>query len=129
MSVHPLVIVADDDDDFRELLCEELARHGIDYVGVGDGGSLLEYVDLAYAQPFDIRFPDVLITDLRMPRKNGFEVCAYASFIPTIVMTGFGTRRARDEARRLGARYVFEKPFDCGEMLDAIRELIDARRR
>jgi two-component system response regulator (stage 0 sporulation protein F) len=123
--VRPLVVIVEDDDDFRDLVCVRLAGEGLELLPLGDGAEARDYIDLAYARPLDVRLPSVLITDLLMPGMNGLDLIAVCAAIPTIAMTAFGGPATTREARSLGARHVFSKPFDFDELRTAVRRLID----
>lgn len=124
-SGRPLVLVAEDDADFRELICSQLSRDELNLLPVKDGAAAMEYIDLAFMEPLAVPVPKLLVTDVRMPRRSGLDLVTYASFIPTIVLTAFPSATLRAEARRLGARYLFEKPFELEDLRLAVRRLID----
>lgn len=68
--------------------------------------------------------PDLIITDLKLPRMSGLEVLSNLNEqgmnIPTIVMTFHGTEDTAMRALRLGARDYLIKPFTIEEMQEAI---------
>jgi len=74
---------------------------------------------------------DLIIADLRMPGFSGLELIKGVRYldddVPIILMTGYGSSRLRQEAARLGATSYIDKPFDVGEMLDAVRALLPER--
>jgi DNA-binding NtrC family response regulator len=93
------VLVADDEIRLRELLVRELGRKGHEVEGVGDGEAALTRLrDAAY---------DVVILDMKMPRKEGIEVLRELGAFPehpqVIVMTGFQEVTTAVEAMKLGA--------------------------
>jgi len=69
MNTNPTVLIADDDPDFRELIKDYLSEAGYTVVEAGDGDEALR---LAFEKP-----PDVLLLDVMMPGKNGFDVCKH----------------------------------------------------
>jgi DNA-binding NtrC family response regulator len=93
------VLVADDETKLRELMVRELARKGHDVEGVGDG-------EAAVAALRDREY-DVVILDMKMPRKEGIEVLRELQSFPehpqVIVMTGFQEVTTAVEAMKLGA--------------------------
>jgi DNA-binding response OmpR family regulator len=74
---------------------------------------------------------DLIIADLRMPGFSGLELIKGVRYlddkVPIILMTGYGSSGLREEASRLGATSYVDKPFDVGEMLDAVRALLPQR--
>ena len=72
--------------------------------------------------------PDLIITDLKLPRLSGLEVLEHLSeqglYIPTIVMTFHGTEDTAMRALRLGARDYLIKPFTIEEMQAALKRAL-----
>lgn len=121
---HPLIMVAEDDDEFRDYLCTELARDGYGVLPVGDGATAMEVLDMALIEPTAVMYPSLIITDIRMPRSDGFDLLAYSGFIPAIAITAFGDDETHRTARDLGAHFVLDKPFDAGDLRRAVRSLV-----
>jgi DNA-binding response OmpR family regulator len=71
---------------------------------------------------------DLVISDIRMPRISGLDVLRAESFggefPPIILITAFGDEWTHGKAKYLGAVDVFDKPFDIGELVDRVRELL-----
>lgn len=67
---------------------------------------------------------DLVVTDIRMPEMDGFELLAYISTnfpsIPSIVMTAYGTPQMEDSLQSLGTLKLLNKPLDFSEMAEAI---------
>lgn len=124
----PVILVAEDDEDFRDYVCSQLARDACSVLPVCDGATAMTYIDLALMEPAIGLFPNLIVTDIRMPGCDGFALLAYARFIPTIAMTAFGDAATRATARELGACYFFDKPFDVDALKTAAKELVDAGR-
>jgi two-component system response regulator FixJ len=77
---------------------------------------------------------DVLVTDLKMPEKDGMEVLVEARQIcpglPVVVITGYGNISLAVVAMKNGAKTFIEKPFDKTALLDAINSAMkDADRQ
>jgi DNA-binding response OmpR family regulator len=74
--------------------------------------------------------PDLIITDLKLPKLGGLEVLEQLNqkgiTIPTIVMTFHGTEETAKQALRLGAKDYLIKPFTIEEMHDALNRAFKA---
>ncbi len=131
MSTPPIrVLVVDDEPQILRALRAALKGHGYDVQTAGDGE---EALDLLALQP-----PDILILDLIMPGKSGFDVVrevrawstsAHAAqrtpaSAPTpaiIVLSARGEDRDKVTALDLGADDYLTKPFSMNELLARIR--------
>lgn len=69
---------------------------------------------------------NLVVTDLRMPEMDGFELLAHISsaypFMPTIVMTAFATPEIEERLNSAGTSRLLEKPIDIEKLAQAIRE-------
>ncbi len=112
------VLVADDEKNLRELMVRELGRKGHEVEGVGDGDAALERLR---ESPYD-----VVILDMRMPRKEGLEVLRELQGFPeqpqVMVMTGFQDVASAVEAMKLGAYDYLTKPTKIEELDILIRK-------
>lgn len=113
------VLVIEDDDLIRETVLEVLEWHGLEAVGAQNG---LVGIKMAIAQ-----IPDLILSDVMMPKFNGFEVFAalrshYATAsIPFIFMTG----TEMEKALELKADGYLNKPCSVTEMLGAIANQLE----
>src|SRR5258705_10378127 len=86
-----------------------LKDHGIDVVAVGNGEAAVRKIS-------DVR-PDLVLADVFMPVRNGYEVCKYVkddsslAHIPVILLVGAFDPLDEQEAQRVGADGVLKKPF------------------
>jgi DNA-binding NtrC family response regulator len=112
------VLVADDENNLRELIVRELARRGLETEGVGDGETALARLREA---PYD-----VVVLDMKMPRKEGIEVLRELQDFPehpqVIVMTGFQEVATAVEAMKLGAYDYLTKPTKIEELDVLVRK-------
>jgi len=112
------VLVADDEHNLRDLLVRELGRMGHEVEGVGDGEAALERLSA--------RGYDVVVLDMRMPRREGIEVLRELAATPeppqVIVMTGFQEVGTAVEAMKLGAYDYLTKPAKIEELDILIRK-------
>jgi len=112
------VLVADDEKNLRDLLVRELSRQGHDVDGVGDGEAALELLSAGGY--------DVVVLDMKMPRREGIEVLRELAASPeppqVIVMTGFQEVGTAVEAMKLGAYDYLTKPAKIEELDILIRK-------
>jgi CheY-like chemotaxis protein len=77
--------------------------------------------------------PDVILADVVMPEKNGYEVCEEikknpaTARIPVILLAGTFEPFDRDRARRLGCDAIVSKPFDSRELYRKVESLVAGR--
>jgi two-component system KDP operon response regulator KdpE len=112
----PLLLVIDDDPAIRETLARELALAGYETLTAADGE---EGKDL-----FARHVPDLVITDLAMPRADGMAVVAAvrrAGRTPVIVLSVRGEEEDKVRALDLGADDYVTKPFSLRELLARVR--------
>lgn len=114
----PHVLVVEDDDDLRGLITAALSDVGYVAVEAADGAAAL-----AACQERD---PDVILLDLGMPRLGGQAFAdAYRRGLgraKIIVMTG--AERGGEESARMHAAVFLSKPFDLGQLLDAVKRVV-----
>lgn len=115
------IFVAEDDSDLRALMARALRRDGYEVIESADGLELLDCLQDALAMPLSM--PDVIITDVMMPRYSGLGVLRALRranwFTPVIVVSALGEKHL-EQARELGATAFLKKPFD----LDALRTAV-----
>ncbi len=117
----PLVLVADDNADIRNLLATRLRTRGFDVVEAADGQ---EALDAALEQA-----PDIALLDWVMPVIQGHELCVKlktdpeTETIPVVMLTARGEESDRLLGLDLGADDYLVKPFDIEELVATIRRL------
>jgi signal transduction histidine kinase/DNA-binding response OmpR family regulator len=79
--------------------------------------------------------PDIIISDVVMPEKNGYEVCDIlkqderTSHIPIILLTAKSTQSDKIDGLKHGADAYLTKPFDKEELLIRLKKLVDIRQQ
>ncbi|HEX6202530.1 MAG TPA: response regulator, partial [Thermoanaerobaculia bacterium] len=120
------VLVVDDSLSVRKVLARRLGRLGLEVTTAKDGEEALE---LLRERSFD-----ALVTDLEMPRMNGYQLLetvrrrAETRRLPVVVVTTRAGREHGDLAHRLGADRYLTKPIDHETLARLLGELIEARR-
>ncbi len=113
----PKVLIIEDRRENIVFIANNILRpKGYDVITARDGQIGLQKVEE--------EIPDLIITDLKLPKMGGLDVMEEllerGIFIPTIVMTFHGTEETARRALRLGARDYLIKPFTMEEMDDAL---------
>jgi two-component system chemotaxis response regulator CheY len=115
------VLAIDDSRTIREMLRETLSSAGFDVHVAVDGLDGLEKLRALS--------PNVIITDINMPRLDGFGVIeavragAYRSALPILVLTTESAPDLKERARKSGATGWIVKPFDDAKLVSAIRRI------
>ncbi len=114
----PRVVIAEDDDDMRSVLCELVSSLGVQVAEASSGGDLV--VLLTNDEPVDL-----LITDVRMPWMTGFQAALSARraglAMPIIVVTAFPDDHLYTKVELLGSAVLLAKPFRSDELLSLVR--------
>ena len=111
------------------------AQHlSYDLLVVKDGEAAIEYVTEAGAGRHKI---DLLMLDLNLPRRDGFEVLSYFrdqpnfAHIPAIVLTSSDSPQDRERCLSLGASRYFQKPSSLPQYMEigkVVKDLIEVQR-
>ena len=115
------VLVIEDEPGLRELLVGELEDAGYEIAEAGDG---VEGLATIKAQQ-----PDVIISDIGMPRMDGYELrrklqeCARFSKTPFMFVSAYPPQNAIVEGIDVGAIDYFTKPVDFGSLLARIETI------
>ena len=120
------ILVIDDELQMRELLKKYLTRAGYEVTLAGDGEEGIRC--------FNQTPPDLVITDLIMPEKEGLEcIVAFKKMAPgikVIAISGGGLGKPEgylESAKKMGAAKTFIKPFELKELLRSIQELVGGK--
>jgi len=118
----PKVVFIDDSATMREVIKIAFRRENIDVVAYTDGNTALD--SMAESQP------DVVITDVIMPNKDGYEVCQFIkqhpqlSRIPVILMSGVVNRSVAEKAFAVKADELIRKPFQPQDLITRVKHLL-----
>ncbi len=114
------ILVVDDDQESRELLCEVLEANGYAPLAVADGTAAREVLSR------DVEYR-IIIADFQMPQESGLELLRKLrqqnSKHEIILMSSFMSGPEKKAAKALGAHALLEKPFQLTELLQTVAEL------
>ena len=103
------ILVADDNSNVQKTVALALADLGVEVVSVNNGeAAVRKLADVA---------PDLVLADIFMPVRNGYEVCEYVkkdarfSHLPVVLLVGAFDPLDEREAQRVGADGILKKPF------------------
>jgi PAS domain S-box-containing protein len=125
------VLLADDNETAREVLCEYLESFGLQVVTAGDGQEALDLLTLP-GQPHADEYFDLAVLDWKMPRLDGAEVALHLRSNPDLsgrvgkilMLTAYGRDAVLKEAERCGVDAFLVKPVSPSILLDALLELL-----
>ena len=121
------VLIVDDDPDLVETVAMMLESKGFEVGKAYDG--------IEGEEAIKKRRPDVLVLDVMMPRKNGYQLCKelksnkWTSDIPIILLTAVGdavptTSYSHAEGMATEAEDFIPKPVDAATLVEAVQRLV-----
>jgi len=122
----PLVILVEDHADTRLMYAEFLSSE-FEVIQAADGEEAL--------RAMQARAPDLVITDLSLPRVSGFELVTRMradpalTAVPVICLSGYGGSAQKDRAREVGCDRLIEKPCLPDTLSEAALEVLRARKQ
>jgi two-component system, OmpR family, response regulator MtrA len=120
------ILIAEDDEEIRELLLFKLRNVGFDAYGVEDGEAALTMAESI--------LPDVIVLDWMMPRMNGLDACAALRSnpkfraLPIMLLTAKGQESDVERGFTAGADDYVVKPFSPRELVHRIEALLTRSR-
>ena len=119
------ILVVDDNKDLRGLIKAALVVQNYQVTVAEDGKEALKI--------FDSISPDLIVSDVAMPKMNGFDFLEAVrsrekgTAVPFLFLSAYSQKENLLQARRLAADDYLFKPFDTLELLDAVRVRLDRR--
>jgi DNA-binding response OmpR family regulator len=114
------ILVAEDDDHIRQGLVDTLESEGYQVLAAGDG--------VAALRAFELGTPDLVLLDIMMPGKSGYDVCRAIrkndGHVPIIMLTAKGEEVDKVVGLELGADDYVTKPFGVRELLARIAAVL-----
>ena len=119
------IVVIDDEPHIRHIIGRKLQGAGYEVHTASNGADGLELIKTVR--------PCLLITDLQMPRMDGFELCCacredpQTRALPIIIVTGsvITTVDVKSRSKALGNIWCISKPFSPRELLQKVQELLE----
>ena len=117
------ILLADDSQQALRLGERLLSGQGIEVVSVTDGATALRRLA-------DVD-PDLLITDVYLPAKNGFELARFIKAQPEwkhvriVFAAGVTDEFDEQDARNAGAEAILRKPFEASALMGAVQPLLE----
>lgn len=118
----PLILVAEDERDIRELIIFALQIAGFNVVGVTNG-------EEAVKKATEME-PDLILMDVRMPKMTGYEACKTLKEqeatrdIPVVFLSAKGQEAEISAGLELGAEEYFLKPFAPDELSQRVNKIL-----
>ena len=112
-------LIVEDDSNIAELLRLYLGKEGFDVMISPDGGKA--------ESMFDLFGPDVVLLDIMLPVKDGWEVCRdirKKSSVPIIMLTAKGETNDKVSGLEMGADDYVTKPFEVKELIARIHAVM-----
>lgn len=122
MSTIPTVYFIDDSATMREVIKIAFRRENINVVACHDAATALVEIETAR--------PDIVITDVIMPDKDGYEVCQHIKShpnlakTPVILMSGVVNRAVAERAFAVKADELLRKPFQPQDLIARVKHLL-----
>jgi CheY-like chemotaxis protein len=122
MSTIPTVYFIDDSATMREVIKIAFRRENINVVACHDAATALTEIETAK--------PDIVITDVIMPDKDGYDVCQHIKShpalakTPVILMSGVVNRAVAEKAFAVKADELLRKPFQPQDLIARVKNLL-----
>ena len=122
MSTIPTVYFIDDSATMREVIKIAFRRENINVVACHDAATALQEIETAH--------PDIVITDVIMPDKDGYDVCQHIKShpdlakTPVILMSGVVNRAVAEKAFAVKADELLRKPFQPQDLIARVKNLL-----
>lgn len=125
MSQTPTVYFIDDSATMREVIKIAFRRESMTVVACPSGDAALNQMEQVP--------PDVVISDLIMPEKDGYEICQYVKThprlnrTPVILMSGVVNRAVAEKAFSVKADELIRKPFQPQDLIARVKHLLNPK--
>jgi two-component system, cell cycle response regulator DivK len=121
----PLILIAEDQADLRQLYAQELTMSGFDVIEAENGADAISHTA--------DRTPDVVLMDLSLPVLDGWEATrrlkadARTAHIPVVALTAHDGSGELQRATRAGCDWFVPKPCLPHDLIEEVRRVLDGR--
>ena len=139
----------DYDDDFSPVILQKNENDRFSILIIEDNSDLVKFLRNKLSQVYDIHesdghdgiekafeiIPDIIICDVNLPIKNGFEICEIlkkdlrTSHIPTIILTALSNKESYIKGLESGADLYLTKPFSLSILFQSVKTLLYNREK
>jgi len=125
LNMRQTILLADDSPTIQRLVTQTFADTRFDVVSVSNGDAAIKRLE-------EIQ-PDLVLADIYMPGKNGYEVCAHVkahaslSGTPVILLVGAFDAFDENTSTHAGASAYIKKPFEPRALVELVKTVIEAR--
>ena len=118
------LLLADDSVTIQRVVQLTFVDEDIEVVTVGDGSQIVDAIRK--------ETPDIVLVDVNMPNKNGYEVAAFVKSgathdVPVVLLAGAFEPVNEAQAKEAGCDGVLVKPFEPNQVIKKVKELLDSR--
>jgi twitching motility two-component system response regulator PilH len=116
------VLIVDDSASIRVMVSEQLKQGGLNVIQASDGVEAMEKIQA--------HTPDLVITDIVMPKMNGYELCRWikngpnTKNIPVVMCSSKSEEFDRYWGTKQGADAYITKPYHPSELMETIKKLL-----
>ena len=144
-----LNFITDYEDDFTPVILNKNEKERFSILIIEDNSDLVKFLRNKLSQVYEIHesdghdgiekafeiIPDIIICDVNLPIKNGFEICEIlkkdlrTSHIPTIILTALSNKESYIKGLESGADLYLTKPFSLSILFQSVKTLLYNREK
>ena len=118
------LLLADDSVTIQRVVQLTFVDEDIEVVTIGDGSQIVDAIRK--------ETPDIVLVDVNMPNKNGYEVAAFVKSgsthnVPVVLLAGAFEPVNEAQAKEAGCDGVLVKPFEPNQVIEKVKKLLDSR--
>jgi two-component system, OmpR family, phosphate regulon response regulator PhoB len=121
------ILVIEDEDLIRNMICISLKEEGYDVIEVNDGQNALSFLQNQKEMPMGDMI-DLVVLDLMLPQVNGLDICRYLRYqgntVPVLILSAKVSETDRVLGLEVGADDYLTKPFSMRELVARCRALL-----